>query len=244
MTFASFMFSKFSLAQYGEFFLRVLVACVCGGIIGYERSKRFKEAGIRTHIIVCCASAMIMIISKYGFADLEGFEGAEGFFAGTHTTDPARLAAQIVTGISFLGAGVIFHNGNAVKGLTTAAGIWATAGIGMAVGAGMYPLGLFVTLVISLIQLLMHKIEIGNDAVYTSQLRFTVKNTSEFRQAFNDYIEEKNGKVLESKIKFDEDGYASYNLTIRTDKEITIEELDFFLESNSEVKSVSCVSMS
>lgn len=242
MTFAEYMMSQFTVAQYGELFLRIVVACLCGGIIGFERSRRFKEAGIRTHIIVCSASAMIMVVSKYGFVDLEGFGGA-ATFAGTHTTDPARLAAQIISGISFLGAGVIFHNGNSVKGLTTAAGLWATAGIGIAVGAGMYPLAIFVTAFIFVLQFLMHKFEIGGDALCTSQLRFTVKNTEEFRKAFAAYIDEQHGQIVESKIKFDEDGYASYNMTIRTTKEITIEELNFFLESNSEVKSVSCVSM-
>jgi len=236
MTFGGYMLGQYSFAQYLEFCLRILVACVCGAMIGYERSRRFKEAGIRTHIIVCCASAMMMIISKYGFVDVE-------LLAGSHNSDPARLAAQIISGISFLGAGVIFHTGNSVKGLTTAAGVWAIAGVGMAIGAGMYPLGLFVTVVIFFIQFIMHKVEIGGDAMNTSQLRFTVKNTAEFREAFSKYIEEQHGQILESKIKFDEDGYASYNLTIRTSKEITIEELNFFLESNGEVKSVSCVSM-
>lgn len=238
MTFGGYLYSQFTLLQYGEFFLRVIIACLCGGLIGYERSKRFKEAGIRTHIIVCCASAMIMIISKYGFADLEGFAGAPGFFSGTHNTDPARLAAQIVTGISFLGAGVIFHNGNTVKGLTTAAGVWATAGIGMAIGAGMYPLGLFVTLVIFVFQLLMHKVEIGGDAMFTSKLSFTVENTEKFRAALKEYLEENKCRILESEISFDEEGFASYALTIRTGKEINIEEVNKFLESVGEVKRV------
>lgn len=236
MTFAGYMIGQFTLAQYAEFALRIVVACVCGGVVGYERSRRFKEAGIRTHIIVCVASAMMMMISKYGFVDVALMEGS-------HNSDPARLAAQIVSGISFLGAGVIFHNGNSVKGLTTAAGVWAISGVGMAIGAGMYPLGLFVTVVIFFIQFIMHKIEIGADAMFTAQLRFTVKNTEEFRKAFAKYIEDQHGKILESKVKFDEDGYASYNLTLRTANEITIEELNFFLESNGEVKSVSCVSM-
>lgn len=243
MLLGSMMAEEISWLQYGEFFLRVVLSCLCGGVIGFERSKRFKEAGVRTHIIVCCAAAVMMIISKYGFTDLSGFEGNSGFFAGVRGADPARIAAQIVSGVSFLGAGVIFHNGNSVKGLTTAAGIWATAGIGMAVGSGMYPLGLFTTVVIFLFQFLMHKFEIGGDALCTSQLRFTVRNTEEFRKAFAEYIDSQHGQILESKVKFDEEGYASYNMTIRTTKEITIEELNFFLESKGEVKSVSCVSM-
>ena len=243
MLLGSLTADSISWLQYGEFFLRIVLACVCGGVIGFERSKRFKEAGVRTHIIVCCAAALMMIISKYGFTDLTGYSDNGGFFDGVRGADPARIAAQIVSGVSFLGAGVIFHNGNSVKGLTTAAGIWATAGIGMALGCGMYPLGVFCTIVIFLFQFLMHKFEIGGDALCTSQLRFTVKNTEEFRKAFADYIESQHGQVLESKVKFDEEGYASYNMTIRTVKEITIEELNFFLESKGEVKSVSCVSM-
>ena len=121
MTFAHDLTRQFSLLQYAEFFLRILVACVCGAAIGYERSKRLKEAGIRTHIIVCCAAALTMIVSKYGFGDLVSSSG-DGLY-GTRGTDPARLAAQIISGVSFLGAGIIFRNGNSIKGLTTAAGI-------------------------------------------------------------------------------------------------------------------------
>lgn len=241
MTFAGLLNSHFSIIQYLEFFIRILVACFCGFWIGFERSRRFKEAGIRTHVIVCCAAALMMIISKYGFADLVS---AEGFFAGTKDADPSRIASQIVSGVSFLGAGVIFHNSNnSVKGLTTAAGLWATAGIGMAVGSGMYIMGFFATLVIFIFQWLVHKYDIGGDQLAIMQLRFTVKNSEEFRQAFAEYIEKKNTKIVESKIKFDEEGYVSYNLTIKTPQEITIEELNIFLESQGEVKSVSCVSM-
>lgn len=235
MTFASELNEYFTLAQYGEFFVRIIVAGICGYAIGFERSKHFKEAGIRTHVIVCCAAALMMIISKYGFADTA---------AGAKEADPSRIASQIVSGVSFLGAGVIFHNGNnGVKGLTTAAGLWATAGIGMAMGSGMYVIGIFTTVVISAFQWFVHKHEIGGDQLSTSQLRFTVRNTEEFRKAFQKYINDQHGQIVESKIKFDEEGYASYNLTIKTAHEITIEELNFFLESQGEVKSVSCVSM-
>lgn len=239
MNLGKIMFEHIELSQYGEFFIRILIACFCGALIGFERSKRFKEAGIRTHIIVSSAAALMMIISKYGFVDLMDFPALDG----SKGADPARIAAQIVSGVSFLGVGVIFHNGNTTKGLTTAAGIWATAGIGMAIGAGMYPLGIFVTLLIFVVQLLMHKIEIGGDAMYTSSLRFTVKNTEVFKKAFSAFLDEQHGQIVESKIKYDEEGYASYNLTLRTQRAISIEELSAFLESNGEVKSVSCISI-
>ena len=131
---SEYLNSQFSLAQNLDFFIRIAVACLCGAGIGLERSKRYKEAGIRTHIIVCCAASLLMIVSKYGFADLTDASGA--FFNGVRGADPARIAAQVVSGIGFLGAGVIFKHGSTIRGLTTAAGLWATAGIGLAGGVG------------------------------------------------------------------------------------------------------------
>lgn len=97
-----------------EFLLKILLATFMGAIIGFERKSRNKEAGIRTHAIVCLASALMMIVSKYGFFDVERI-------------DASRIASQVVTGIGFLGAGLIFIKNNSVNGLTTAAGVWATA---------------------------------------------------------------------------------------------------------------------
>ena len=99
-----------------EFFIRIVLAAILGALVGLERSKRQKEAGVRTHCIIACTSALFMILSKYAFVDLVGVAGLRG-------ADPARIAAQVVSGISFLGAGVIFKNGNSIRGLTTAAGM-------------------------------------------------------------------------------------------------------------------------
>ena len=113
--------SQFSLMQNLDFVIRILVACLCGFVLGVERSRRFKEAGVRTHMIVCAGAALIMIVSKYGFADLTS--ASKEMYNGTRGADPARLAAQVVSGVGFLGAGMIFKNGGSVTGLTTAAGI-------------------------------------------------------------------------------------------------------------------------
>lgn len=129
-----------------EFALRLLVAGVCGIAVGLEREYRAKEAGYRTHFLVCVGSALMMIISKYAFWDLTSghFLGVNDAVINSETInsslriDPGRIAAQVVTGIGFLGAGTIILHRQIVRGLTTAAGIWATGGIGMAVGAGMY----------------------------------------------------------------------------------------------------------
>lgn len=102
---------------------RIVIAGICGIFIGLERKNRSKEAGVRTHFVVACASALMMIISKYGFCDLvSGADSMRG-------ADGARIAAQVVSGIGFLGAGMIFVHKNTVTGLTTAAGIWATSGV-------------------------------------------------------------------------------------------------------------------
>ena len=133
------------------YILRMIIASICGILIGLERKNRSKEAGIRTHCVVACASALMMIISKYSFVDTtigaEGLRGADG----------ARIAAQVVSGIGFLGAGMIFVHKNTVTGLTTAAGIWATSGVGLAIGAGMYVIGIAATLIIIFVQIVLHK---------------------------------------------------------------------------------------
>ena len=147
-----------SLLRQAVLLLRIVVATACGGLIGIERSRRLKDAGVRTHCLVACAAAMLMIVSKYGFTDLgDAFPGVRG-------ADPARIAAQIVSGVSFLGAGIIYRDRKlATRGLTTAAGIWAVAGVGMAIGAGLYSIGLFTTALMLLLQYLTHRHALGKD---------------------------------------------------------------------------------
>ncbi|MBQ3124394.1 MAG: MgtC/SapB family protein [Clostridia bacterium] len=132
---------------------RMIVASICGFAIGFERKNRAKDAGIRTHCIVAVASAMMMIVSKYGFNDM--IESIE-FLNADVRLDPSRMAQGIVTGVGFLGSGLIFHQRGSTQGLTTAAGIWATSGIGMALGAGMYRIGIFTTIIMLVIQYFLH----------------------------------------------------------------------------------------
>lgn len=133
------------------YILRMIIASICGILIGLERKNRSKEAGVRTHCVVACASALMMIISKYSFGDMP--IGADG----VRDADGARIAAQVVSGIGFLGAGMIFVHRNTVTGLTTAAGIWATAGVGLAIGAGLYVVGVAASVIIIIAQILLHK---------------------------------------------------------------------------------------
>ena len=128
-----------------EFILRIFCAAVLGGLIGLEREYRAKEAGFRTHFLVALGSAVFMIVSAYGFRDvlMDGM---------TSRWDVSRIAAQVVSGIGFIGAGtIIFRKAeNIVSGLTTAAGLWVTAAIGLACGGGMYVLSIATTLMVLL----------------------------------------------------------------------------------------------
>ena len=112
--------------------LRLAVACALGTAVGFERELRDREAGVRTHLLVSLGAALFMILSAYGFHDVLGGSGSR------IVLDPSRIAAQIVTGIGFLGAGAIIREGLSVRGLTTAATLWVVAAIGMACGAGYY----------------------------------------------------------------------------------------------------------
>lgn len=110
--------------------IRLLLALVLGGMVGFEREKNSSAAGFRTHILVCLGSTLVMLLSIYGFS---------AFVDETNVRlDPARLAAQVISGIGFLGAGTILRHGLSITGLTTAASLWVVAAIGLAVGAGFY----------------------------------------------------------------------------------------------------------
>jgi putative Mg2+ transporter-C (MgtC) family protein len=112
-----------------DILIRLLLAAVLGSLIGFERERLLWAAGIRTHMLVCVGACLFMIVSAYGFAPVLG---------PNIVLDPSRVAAQVVSGIGFLGAGAILARGEIVKGLTTAASIWTVAAIGLAVGGGLY----------------------------------------------------------------------------------------------------------
>ena len=139
------------------FLFQLICAGLCGTALGVERQSRMKSAGVRTHFIVSVASALMMIVSKYGFLDVISIEGA--------SVDISRVAAGIISGIGILGGGLIFISKQGlVRGMTTAAGIWMTVGIGMAIGARMYVLGFEGTILILFMQCLFHrKLEILKD---------------------------------------------------------------------------------
>lgn len=135
--------------------LKLLMATFLGGVIGFEREKKGKAAGLRTHAMVCLGSALVMVISTEIF-DL---------YKDVADVDPSRIAAQVVTGIGFLGAGAIIRSTERVKGLTTAAGIWTASGIGLACGIGQYRPAIITTALAMLILVVFLRVDrmLGND---------------------------------------------------------------------------------
>lgn len=137
-------------SSYAVLLGRLLLACVLGGIIGYEREQTHRPAGFRTHILVCVGSALVMITSEFIFKK----------YAGHTNIDPARLGAQVISGIGFIGAGTIMREGFSVKGLTTAASLWAVSCVGLAVGIGFYEGALGATALIFLTLIFLKRFEL------------------------------------------------------------------------------------
>ena len=158
-----------------EISLRLFVALLLGGLIGIEREYRSKEAGFRTHFLVAMGSALFCIVSQYGF----GFD----------LKDSSRVAAQVVSGIGFLGAGTIIFQKNVVRGLTTAAGLWVTAAIGLACGAGMYVVG-SISVAMVLFGLEVMNYFIPKVATTTVQLTFTAPTKESVKRVVDRIMED------------------------------------------------------
>lgn len=136
---------------YLEILMRLVLAVVLGGIVGFERERHNRPAGFRTHILVCVGSALIMMVSSHGFY--------REFIAVGSGLDPSRVAAQVVTGVGFLGAGTILRHGSTITGLTTAASLWVVSGIGLAIGIGFYGGAVMTTMAVLVSLLLLGGLE-------------------------------------------------------------------------------------
>ena len=171
----------------GEFALRILLAGLLGAAIGFERKNRNKLAGVRTHAIVALGAALIMVVSKYGFYDMDKF-------------DASRVAAQIVSGVGFLGAGIIFVRNNSVSGLTTAAGIWATAGMGMSMGAGQYFIATISTVMILVMQVVFHRVRFLSNEAFQDNLRVVLQKSDGAVKELEEYMTKEKIEIKAIKI--------------------------------------------
>jgi len=207
---------------YGEIAWRLVLAGVLGGLVGWERERDNHPAGFRTHILVSLGSALIMLISIYGFSQFMGEKQVQ--------FDPARLSAQVVSGIGFLGAGTILRHGFSVTGLTTAASLWVVSGIGLAVGAG-FTFGALVTTVLVLISLeLLNRMEsmmIRKRQLYTMQI--LVRDEPGKLGELASLIASRGGNIrkvdIDEKVEYRETPCISIRFRIRLPQDSTITDL-------------------
>ncbi|MBQ8147057.1 MAG: MgtC/SapB family protein [Clostridia bacterium] len=200
--------------------LDIALAGFLGFLIGLERKLKMKEAGIRTHTIVCIGSALLMIISKYGF---------------TGEVDSSRIAAQIVSGIGFLGAGIIVYRQHEVKGLTTAAGIWASAGVGMACGASMYIIAVGATVILIGSQIIF-RLKIPP---FKSKKSFSVKIKFKQENGANKRIKEIFGVDRFNHLIIERQGNdIIYSATLNTIKELSSTQLNNIICDNDFIYSI------
>lgn len=209
--------------------MRLIISCICGGFIGLERSRRQKDAGIRTHLIVALGSALAMIVSKYGFFDLLEFEGFRA--------DASRIASNVITGVGFLGAGVIFVKDVSIKGLTTAAGIWATAAVGLAVGSGMYTIGIAATLIMIIMQLILHRYLTKLERT-VNEFTVVVNDVPNIIQNFQDKLKEKNMHVETCKLSRNPDSTINLDITIKKSRSTSMDEIMLLGEQDENILSI------
>lgn len=218
---------------YLYYILRIVLASVCGLLIGLERHNRAKEAGMRTHCIVACGAALMMIVSKYAFFDLisgEMFNGVEV------RLDPSRIASTIASGIGFLGAGMIFVHKKNITGLTTAAGIWATSGVGMAIGSGMYVVGIAATIIIITVQVILHIRISMHKGLNIKKLVITDVDVKDFQAYICACMKEKNIRINNvTAEKNYETGLKGYTFTLELPSEINEDNILEFVDYNCKI---------
>ncbi len=198
--------------------LDILLAALLGFFIGLERRFRDKEAGIRTHTIVSFGAALMMIISKYAFDS---------------AADSARVAAQIVAGIGFLGAGIIVYKKNVVHGLTTAAGVWTTAGVGMACGGGLWLIAILATIILIVVQCFLHRKIFRTKKLFSINIVF-VQITDERERIKQIFDIERYNKLVVNR----EGDMLIYHAVLDTDEEYSSTQLNEIMKSNTYIRSL------
>ncbi len=157
------------LIPHSEIIFRLLLAAILGAIVGAEREKASWFAGLRTHMLVCIGSTLIMIVSQYGFQDVLRKD--------LIVLDPSRVAAQVVSGMGFLGAGTILFWRNRIRGLTTAASLWAVAGVGLSIGGGLYLAAITTSILVLIVLSIIKPLEniFFKKKQYVKEIKFSIK---------------------------------------------------------------------
>ena len=205
--------------------LRIVAAIIISGVIGMERGLKNRAAGFRTYMLVCIGSCIIMMINQYVFQAMG-------------TGDPTRMAAQVISGIGFLGAGsIIVTSHNQIKGLTTAAGIWTTASVGLAIGAGMYTVGICATIIMIVFQLMLHKYltKLENTS---NEFTVVLNDNPESVKEFREMLKSMNIKLETCKMERNNDSTITLDITIKKSRTTSMDEIMLLAEQNENVLSV------
>lgn len=220
-------FDWFTLELVG----RIALACLCGAAVGVERTVRLKEAGIRTHTVVAMGAALFMVVSKYAFAD-KGINFDGNF-------DASRIASCVVTGISFLGAGTIFVKSNEIKGLTTSAGIWATAAIGLSLGSGLYVIGIAATVLLLLVQFVLHQFVGKLENAVISDIVITAIYSPDVIDNLKKMFTEQGIEVQRCRAAKGKDNTVVLKMTVKSPREIQFDGMVDIFEHNEDIISFS-----
>ncbi|MGL5207255.1 MAG: MgtC/SapB family protein [Acidaminococcaceae bacterium] len=195
-----------------QMLMRLFLAAFLGGIVGIERGSGDRPAGLRTHVLVCTGSALIMVVSMYAFDDFDV------------PRDPGRIAAQVVSGIGFLGAGTILHEGLTVRGLTTAASLWMVAAIGLAIGGGMIKIGIASTIIMLITLVVFHGWEKKFPGATRTERRYihiVAHNNSDAVSEILKYLTDQKVKVRNINLKNDDlQDTVSLELFLKINKDL------------------------
>lgn len=209
---------------------KLVLSMILGAVIGMERRRKGQIAGLRTFALISMGATLAMLISIY----------IPQVYFGLKNGDPGRIAAQVVSGVGFLGAGAIIQMKGSVRGLTTAAGIWMAACIGLAVGAGMYLISIIATLLIIFILVNIERIEMRHNFMWESKIiRVKVRGILENMQAVRDIIESNDVHISDEYMKFDyEDGHTIVNFMVRSKNNVDVPALFAAIKETNDTISI------
>lgn len=203
--------------------LKLLVAAMLGGVVGLERENKRRAAGLRTHVLVSLGSALVMITSEYIFQS----------YSGLVNLDPARLGAQVISGIGFLGAGTIIKQGATVKGLTTAASLWTVAGIGLAAGAGFYIAAVMTAAIVYITLVLLSKLEriLSDKEQMNPEISVQLENKPGMLGEVASHIGKSGANITNIDIENDGEHYIIVNFSLRLPKGMNKSDIIIHLKS-------------
>ncbi len=211
-------FSDILMFDIGTVFGKLLIAAILGGFIGWERERRGRPAGLRTHLLVCVGVTLMMLVSEHIFVNYQGYNNDSVL-----RIDPARIAAQVITGIGFLGAGTIIRFRASVRGLTTAASLWVVAGIGLAVGSGFILPAVFTTAIAIATLLLIPLVEREMKRDEYRTIKILIAGQEHFLDKIKSILEENSVKL--QKYKFEKNiqkNEIMYDINVKYKDEKTL----------------------